>query len=115
MRDLLVRILIRTLFGALGYQDFRGHRARGWFVGTWIVFREAREVRLGACHHQKLLVIDDRLAPCGRGDIVTNRWDSPHHHARPILAGRLPHTPHHEITVLVEGAAAAALGELLGA
>ena len=36
-------------------------------------------VPFGACHHQKVLVVDDRIAFCGGGDISVDRWDTPAH------------------------------------
>lgn len=114
--DLEVRILVwRSPFGVLGHQDIRGHRAKRWFAGTRVAFREAHDVPFGACHHQKVVVIDDRLAFCGGGDIVTNRWDSPsHRHVEPrrILPDQAHHPARHEVTLLVDGPAAAALGTL---
>jgi phosphatidylserine/phosphatidylglycerophosphate/cardiolipin synthase-like enzyme len=114
--DLDVRILVwRSPFGVLGHQDIRGHRAKRWFAGTRVAFREAHDVPFGACHHQKMVVIDDRLAFCGGGDIVTNRWDSPaHRHVEPrrILPDQARHPARHEVTLLVEGPTAMALGDL---
>lgn len=114
--DLEVRILVwKSPFGALGHQDFRGHRAKRLFANSRVAFREARDVPFGACHHQKIVVIDDKLAFCGGGDIVSNRWDSPaHQHVEPrrVLPDHGLHPARHEVTMLVEGAAAEALGEL---
>ena len=114
--ELDVRILVwRSPFGAMGHQDVRGHRAQRAFAGTRVDFREARDLPFGACHHQKIVVIDDRLAFCGGGDIVTNRWDSPAHRAiepRRILPDHAHHPARHEVTMLVEGSAASALGAL---
>ena len=113
---LAVRILVwKSPFGALGHQDLRGHRAERRFARTSVDFREVRDLPLGACHHQKVVVIDDRLAFCGGGDIATNRWDSQTHgHVEPrrILPSRAPHPARHEVMMLVDGRAAGALGEL---
>ncbi|MGZ3273198.1 MAG: phospholipase D-like domain-containing protein [Caulobacteraceae bacterium] len=111
-----VRILVwKSQLGINGFQDVRGHRAKRWFAKTPVVFREAHDTPLGACHHQKIVVIDDRLAFCGGGDIVTNRWDTEKHlHAEPrrILPHGARHPPRHEVMMLVEGQTAASLGEL---
>ena len=111
-----VRILVwRSPMGIMGHQDFRGHRATRWFARTRVAFKEARDVPFGACHHQKMVVIDDRLAFCGGGDIVTNRWDSPAHRdvePRRLLPNHARHAARHEVTLLVDGSAAAALGAL---
>jgi phosphatidylserine/phosphatidylglycerophosphate/cardiolipin synthase-like enzyme len=113
---LKVRVLAwRSPFGVMGHQDIRGHRAKRAFAKTPVAFCEARDVPLGACHHQKLVVIDDRLAFCGGGDIVTNRWDSAAHRQvepRRILPDQARHTARHEVTMLVDGPAAVALGAL---
>jgi len=66
---------------------------------------------LGASHHQKLVVIDDRLAFCGGLDITHGRWDTPEH--RPELSG-FAHRgrAYHDVQLAVDGDAASALGEL---
>lgn len=114
--DLDVRILVwRSPFGVMGHQDVRGHRAKRLFARTPVRFREAHDVPIGACHHQKVVVIDDRLAFCGGGDIVVNRWDSPAHRdiePRRLLPSRRRHPARHEVTMLIEGAASKALGDL---
>lgn len=70
---------------------------------------------VGASHHQKLVVIDDRFAFCGGIDMTTERWDTREH--RDADPGRTrpdgsPYGPWHDITVAVDGEAARALGEL---
>lgn len=114
--DLDVRILAwRSSLGVNGYQGLRGHRARRAFARSGVRFREAADTPFGACHHQKLVLVDGRIAFCGGGDMVANRWDTPRHRHddhRRILPERRPHAPRHEVTMLVDGAAAAALGDL---
>ena len=111
-----VRVLVwRSPFGLMDRQDLRGHRAKQRFANTSVVFREARDTPIGACHHQKIVVIDDQLAFCGGGDITTNRWDSKAHRddePRRTLPDHARHPPRHEVTLLVEGPAAGALGDL---
>lgn len=71
---------------------------------------------LGACHHQKIAVIDDSIAFVGGLDLADRRWDTPEHQAhdprRVDTAGR-PYPPFHDVQVMVDGEAAAALGDLL--
>ncbi|HZZ37396.1 MAG TPA: phospholipase, partial [Caulobacteraceae bacterium] len=114
--DLDVRVLIwRSALAISATQDFFPHRAKGWFKGTAVEFRLDATVPFGACHHQKLVVIDDVLAFCGSGDIAPDRWDSRAHadgDARRRGPGLGLHAPRHEVTVAVEGPAAAALGVL---
>ncbi len=69
---------------------------------------------LGASHHEKLVVIDDRVAYCGGVDLTVRRWDvAAHHPAEPRRRdlARRPYVPMHDVQVVVEGEAAAALGE----
>ncbi|RJP14287.1 MAG: hypothetical protein C4520_21450 [Candidatus Abyssobacteria bacterium SURF_5] len=71
---------------------------------------------LGGCHHQKIVVIDDALAFCGGIDLAQQRWDTrshkPHDPRRLNPQGQL-YPPYHDVQVAVDGAAAAALGELV--
>lgn len=69
-----------------------------------------------ACsHHQKIVVIDDRLAVCGGIDMTQERWDTRRHkevdHRRHRGWGRR-YGPWHDATMMLEGEAAVALGEL---
>ncbi len=69
----------------------------------------------GACHHQKIIVIDDVLAFCGGIDITLNRWDTPAHldddQRRAEPGGVIPKS-WHDVTTAVAGPAAKALGDL---
>ncbi|MHB1951584.1 MAG: VTT domain-containing protein [Acidiferrobacteraceae bacterium] len=68
-----------------------------------------------ASHHQKIVVIDDRVAFIGGIDLTVRRWDTPQHTAhepgRVDPAGK-PYGPFHDVQVALDGAAARALGEL---
>lgn len=70
----------------------------------------------GAAHHQKIVVIDDLLAFCGGIDVTAGRWDTRKHpdndphRVSPLL--KRPCQPWHDVTTLVDGDAAKALGEL---
>lgn len=69
---------------------------------------------LGGSHHQKVVVIDDRLAFVGGIDLTCRRWDTPEHRPddpRRIAYGK-PYPPFHDTAMLIEGAAACALGDL---
>lgn len=97
------------------------------FRGTMVfdLLRWARQKRIdfkfdsahpiGCSHHQKIVVVDDVFAACGGIDMTTDRWDTPDHlpkdprRRRP--SGRL-YGPWHDVTMLMEGEVAAALGEL---
>jgi len=114
--ELEIHILIwKSALPISASQHFFPHRARKWFEGTRINFALDASVPFGACHHQKVLVIDDRLAFCGGGDFGVDRWDSAAHldaDGRRIMPGGLEHAPRHEVMMMVDGDAARALGDL---
>ena len=80
-----------------------------------VTFRIDGEHPASACHHQKLVVIDDALAFCGGIDITANRWDTrghiDHDTRRRRPNGDL-YDPFHDMMMAVDGPAASALGEL---
>lgn len=70
---------------------------------------------VGCSHHQKIVVIDDKVAACGGIDMTSDRWDTPDHlphdPRRKRPTGRL-YGPWHDVTMMMEGDVAATLGEL---
>jgi phosphatidylserine/phosphatidylglycerophosphate/cardiolipin synthase-like enzyme len=96
---------------------------RGSAMWTLLKWRLARHIQIkfdsnhpiGATHHQKIVVIDDQIAFCGGIDMTTDRWDTPEHiddDPRRTKPNGHPYAPWHDTTGAVDGAAAAALGEL---
>lgn len=80
-----------------------------------IDFRLDSDHPLGACHHQKIIVIDDALAFCGGIDMTGDRWDTRAHRDEDpcrVRADGTPYGPFHDATVALDGDAARALGEL---
>ncbi|MCI2394018.1 phospholipase D-like domain-containing protein [Aliiroseovarius sediminis] len=70
---------------------------------------------VGACHHQKIVVVDDRLAFCGGIDVTDARWDTPEHtpdDPHRVLRNGDPAPPWHDVTTAVTGPAARKLGDL---
>jgi phospholipase D1/2 len=68
-----------------------------------------------ACHHQKIIVVDDQLAMVGGLDPTKNRWDMPEHRAhdpRRVDPDVGAYPPFHDVQVMVSGPVAMALGEL---
>lgn len=114
--ELDVRLLIwKSALPISASQEFFPHKARRYFRNTPVRFVLDDAVPFGACHHQKVLVIDDRLAFCGGGDISVDRWDSPAHlddDRRRIMPKQEEHAPRHEVMMMVDGAAAKALADL---
>jgi phosphatidylserine/phosphatidylglycerophosphate/cardiolipin synthase-like enzyme len=114
--DLDIRVLIwRSDLAISVTQDFFPHRANSWFKGTGVNFRLDHTIPFGACHHQKVVVVDDRLAICGSGDICGDRWDTSAH-ADEDARRRTPdggfHPPRHEVMMMAQGPIALALGDL---
>ncbi len=69
----------------------------------------------GASHHQKMVVVDDRIAFVGGIDLSRWRWDTPQHQPddpRRTDPDGKSYPPFHDIMMLVEGAVAGRLGEL---
>ena len=61
--------------------------------------------RSGCSHHQKIVVIDDRLAACGGIDIAADRWDTPEHlddDPHRIGPDGKPYRPWHDTTMLMQ-------------
>jgi len=114
--ELDVRILIwKSALPISATQQFFPHRARSWFRGSPIRFLLDSSVPYGACHHQKVLVVDDRVAICGSCDFSPDRWDTPAHldrEPRRLMPGGKYHPPRHEVMMMVDGAAARMLGDL---
>ncbi|WP_459713338.1 VTT domain-containing protein [Paraburkholderia sp. 2C] len=88
----------------------------GWRTHRRVRFQLDGRHPLGASHHQKLVVIDDRVAFAGGIDLTGSRWDTPEHHPQAPLrrnANAAPYQPMHDVQAMFDGAAAAALGELV--
>lgn len=86
----------------------------GWQTHARVHFDLADDHPIGASHHQKIVVVDDRVAFVGGFDLATGRWDTSDH--APSHPGRNDHGtsygPFHDMQMLVDGEAAARLGEL---
>ncbi len=86
-----------------------------WAMHKQIQFKLDGAHPVGCSHHQKIVIIDDKMAACGGIDMTADRWDTRDHldgdvrRKRPN--GKL-YGPWHDCTMLVEGEAAAALAEL---
>lgn len=69
----------------------------------------------GASHHEKIVVIDDKMAFCGGLDLTARRWDTREH--KPKLKERKDpsgkeYNPFHDHMLFVQGDCAKHLGEL---
>lgn len=90
----------------------------GWRTHRRLHFRTDGNHPVGASHHQKVIVVDDRLAFVGGFDLSKRRWDTRAH--RPYdLRRRDPdgyaYPPFHDAALMVDGAVARRLGDLVRA
>lgn len=86
-----------------------------WTMHSQIEMKLDSAHPFGCSHHQKIVVIDDKFAVCGGIDMTSDRWDTPQHlddDARRKRPNRKPYGPWHDVTLMVENAAAADLGLL---
>lgn len=86
-----------------------------WSTPTNIDLCLDKEVPLGASHHQKLVIVDDKIAFSGGLDITVRRWDTSAHDPDNKLRvdpGDEPYRPFHDVQMMVDGHAAKALGDL---
>jgi len=86
-----------------------------WKRHPRISFQLDEKHPIGASQHQKVVVIDDAVAFCGGIDLTKNRWDTPEH--RPQDPHRKTpeedeYGPFHDAQIIVDGDAAASLGDL---
>lgn len=86
-----------------------------WKTHKRIIYRLDDVVPTGACHHQKVIVIDDTIAFCGGLDLTQGRWDTcshtPNDSRRCDADGNLLR-PYHDVQIMLEGDTAGALGDL---
>ncbi|WP_207477050.1 phospholipase D-like domain-containing protein [Arenibaculum pallidiluteum] len=88
---------------------------RDWLTPGRLAYRADSNHALGGTHHQKIVVIDDALAFCGGMDMAADRWDTDGHlddDPRRVEPGGRPFEPHHDVMMMVDGAAAGALADL---
>ena len=87
----------------------------GWRTHERVRFRLDSDHPVGGSHHQKIVVVDDRLAFVGGLDLAFGRWDTPAHdpddERRDESNGR-PMRPFHDMQMVVSGVAARATGDL---
>lgn len=65
-----------------------------------------------ASHHQKIVCIDGELAFVGGMDVTVDRWDTPEHTVddrRRLLPGGKPYGPVHDVMLMLDADAAAAI------
>ncbi|WP_334190578.1 VTT domain-containing protein [Noviherbaspirillum sp.] len=87
----------------------------GWRTHHRLAFHMDGHHPVGGSHHQKVVVIDDKLAFVGGLDLTRARWDTSEHACNSPLrhdSDGKPHDPFHDVQAMVDGDVARALGEL---
>lgn len=86
-----------------------------WRTHERVAFLEDAHHPPGASHHQKIVVIDDRVAFSGGLDLAVRRWDTPAHDPDDVRRRDkygLRYHPFHDVQIAVSGPAAAELGAI---
>jgi phosphatidylserine/phosphatidylglycerophosphate/cardiolipin synthase-like enzyme len=86
-----------------------------WEASRAIDFKFDGAHPAGCSHHQKIVVVDDAIAVCGGIDLASGRWDTSEHRdddPNRMSPNGKPYAPWHDITMLMDGPVAGALGEL---
>ncbi|MFO7982061.1 MAG: phospholipase D-like domain-containing protein, partial [Desulfuromonadales bacterium] len=86
----------------------------GWQTHHRVHFRMDSRHPVGASHHQKLVVVDDRIAFVGGLDLARCRWDTPEHDPEDPRRcdNGVPYAPFHDVQMMVQGPVAGTLGGL---
>jgi phospholipase D1/2 len=86
-----------------------------WTTHRRLHFRLDNRYPPGSSHHQKIVVIDDRVGFVGGLDFALGRWDTSEHRPddprRCEFNSAIPQ-PYHDVQLMVSGTIAGALGEL---
>lgn len=80
-----------------------------------IHFHLDSELPIDSSHHQKMVVVDDKVAFVGGMDLTAARWDTPEHRARDQRRTRPDgngYGPYHDVQMAVDGELAAILGDV---
>lgn len=111
-----VRILAWDMPWLIGApQGLPCQRGSAYFVGSRVKYRLDHTLPRSACHHQKALIIDNRVAFVSGGDLGADRWDTCDHEDL-VPERRLPtgkrYPARHEMTLMVDGPATDVLSDL---
>jgi phosphatidylserine/phosphatidylglycerophosphate/cardiolipin synthase-like enzyme len=90
----------------------------GWHTSRRVHFAWDGHHPRGASHHQKIVVVDDAVAFVGGLDLTRGRWDTPRHSVKDphrVDEDGQPYPPFHDVQMVVDGDAAAALGQVVRA
>jgi phosphatidylserine/phosphatidylglycerophosphate/cardiolipin synthase-like enzyme len=113
--DLTIRVLVWAMGPIYSGKSLKMFRKRRWSSHPRIVLSFDRRHPVRASHHQKLVVVDDRVAFVGGIDLTAKRWDTSEHRAddtRRSKPSGEPYEPVHDMQVALEGEAATLAGDI---
>ncbi len=111
---------VRILKWSFGVFKFVVRGSMWWDLLRWvrhrrIDFKFDSAHPTGCSHHQKIAVLDNRLAVCGGIDMTVKRWDTREHKEeddRRKTPNGSEYGPWHDATMMMEGEVAGALSDL---
>ena len=114
------RLDIRILKWSVGALSTVGRAAMWYDLARWIWhprinFKFDSAHPIACTHHQKIAVLDNKVAVCGGIDMTDKRWDTrehKEHDPRRKTPHGHPYEPWHDVTMMMEGDVAPALSEL---
>lgn len=113
--DLEIRILVWAMGPIYSGKSLKLFSQSGWSSHDRIHLRFDSRHPLRGSHHQKIVVIDDRLAFVGGIDLTARRWDDQSHAAsNPLRVSPdgTPYDPVHDLQAAATGDVARGLGDL---
>jgi len=85
---------------------FAAQRAAAFFMGSPVKYRLDSSLPASACHHQKVLIVDSKVAYVSGGDLSTDRWDTCEHEdvdPRRRLPNLRRYPARHDVATVMEG------------
>lgn len=96
-------------------QAFAPQQAAAFFMGSKVKYRLDSSLPMSACHHQKVLIVDGKLAFVSGGDLSVDRWDTCEHgdgDPRRRLPNMHRYPARHDVAAMMEGPIARDCGQL---
>ena len=113
--NLTVRVLIWAMGPIYSGKSLKMFRKRRWSSHPRIVLSFDSRHPIRGSHHQKMVVVDDRVAFVGGIDLTAKRWDTSDHRVddpRRTLPSGERYEPVHDMQVALEGEAARLAGDI---
>jgi phosphatidylserine/phosphatidylglycerophosphate/cardiolipin synthase-like enzyme len=113
--DLIIRVLIWAMGPIYSGKSLKMFRKRRWSSHPRIRLAFDSRHPIRGSHHQKFVVVDDRVAFVGGIDLTAKRWDTSGHMVndpRRTMPSGERYEPVHDMQVAMDGEAAQLAGEL---